>query len=73
MLGVSIFAAVTFTSCGPKFTPLTQDQINARVDSIFNAQKVAKLQELNAACQSGLDAQVNAKVESMKSAETASK
>ncbi|MDB5284197.1 MAG: hypothetical protein JWO06_3272 [Bacteroidota bacterium] len=70
---MSAFCAVAFTSCGPKFTPLTQDQINAKADSTFNAQKDAKLQDLRTACQSGIDAQVAAKVEALKSAETASK
>lgn len=73
MLSISVFSAFILTGCGQKFTPLTQDQISAQVDSIFNAQKDAKLTELKAACQSGLEAQVNAKVEAMKSAETASK
>lgn len=73
ILVLSVFCAVAFTSCGPKFTPLTQDQINAQADSIFNAQKDAKLTELRTACQSGIDAQVDAKVEAMKSAETAEK
>ena len=73
MLSISVFSAFILTGCGQKFTPLTQDQISAQVDSIFNAQKEAKTTELKAACQSGLEAQVNAKVEAMKSAETASK
>ena len=51
---------------------LTEEQINSQADSLFNAQKEAKLQELRAFCHSGLDAQVNAKVEAMKNPETAS-
>lgn len=70
-LAVGGFFALTTSSCGEKFTPLTQEQINARVDSLVNAQSEAKLQELRAACESGLEAQVNAKVESLKAAETA--
>jgi hypothetical protein len=73
MLSLSVLSAFIFTSCGEKFTPLTQEQISAKVDSSFNAQKDAKLQELRAVCQSGLEAQVNAKVEAMKSGETAGK
>jgi hypothetical protein len=72
MLAISVSSALLFTSCGAKFTPLTQEQITAKVDSSFNAQKDAKLQELRAVCQSGLEAQVNAKVEAMKSGETTS-
>ena len=73
MLALSVFSAIICTGCGEKFTPLTQEQITAQVDSLFNSQKDAKVEELRAACQSGLEAQVNAKVEAMKSAETASK
>ncbi|HLP18901.1 MAG TPA: hypothetical protein VK174_01295 [Chitinophagales bacterium] len=63
--------AAIMASCGEKFTPLTQEQINAQVDSTVAAQSEAKLTELRAACESGLEAQVNAKVEALKSAETA--
>jgi hypothetical protein len=54
--------------CGDKFTPLTQEQITAKVDSTVAAQSEAKLAELKAACDAGLEAQVNAKVESLKAA-----
>ena len=64
-------SVLALASCGEKFTPLTQEQITAQVDSLVNAQSEAKLQELRAACESGLEAQVNAKVEAMKTAETA--
>ena len=70
-LAVGGFFALTTMSCGEKFTPLTQEQINAQVDSLVNAQSEAKLAELRAACESGLEAQVNAKVEALKTAETA--
>lgn len=63
--------AIALGSCGEKFTPLTQEQINAQVDSLVTAQSEAKLQELRAACEAGLEAQVNAKVEALKTAETA--
>lgn len=71
VLVMAAFSAIAFASCGEKFTPLTQDEITAQVDSSFNAQKDAKIEELRAACQSDLEAQVNAKVEAMKSPETA--
>ena len=70
-LAVGGFFALTTMSCGEKFTQLTQEQINAQVDSLVNAQSEAKLAELRAACESGLEAQVNAKVEALKTAETA--
>jgi hypothetical protein len=72
MLGLSMFSVIIFTGCGEKFTPLTQEQITAQVDSLFNAQKDAKLEELRAACQGSIEASVAAKVEALKSAETAS-
>ncbi len=72
VLVMAAFSALAVIGCGEKFTPLTQEQITAKVDSTVNAQKDAKIQELRAACQSGLEAQVNAKVEALKSAETAS-
>ncbi|MFN8322577.1 MAG: hypothetical protein U0T74_07975 [Chitinophagales bacterium] len=56
---------------GEKFTPLTQEQISNSGGSLVNAQSEAKLAELRAACESGLEAQVNAKVEALKTAETA--
>ena len=62
---------IALASCGEKFTPLTQEQINAQVDSLVNAQSEAKLQELRAACEAGLEASVNAKVEALKTAEVA--
>jgi hypothetical protein len=71
MLALSVASALIFTSCGEKFTPLTQEQITLQVDSSFNAQQEAKLTELRAVCQSSLEAQVNAKVEMMKSGEIA--
>jgi len=68
---LTLVVAAIMTGCGEKFTPLTQEQINAQVDSLITAQSPAKLADLKAACESGLEAQVNAKVEALKSAETA--
>ena len=69
---VLMFAvAAILGSCGEKFTPLTQEQTTAQVDSLVTAQSEAKLAELRAACESGLEAQVNAKVEALKGAEVA--
>lgn len=65
-LAVGGFFAFTTIGCGEKFTPLSAEQITAQVDSLYNAQEAAKLEELRAACQSGLEAQVSAKVEAMK-------
>lgn len=65
MFAFGSFCAVALTSCGEKFTPLTQEQISAQADSLFEAQKDAKIIELREACQSGLEAAVNAKVEAL--------
>ncbi len=73
MTAVGAFLAFAASGCGEKFTPLTQQQIETQVDSLFNAQKQSKLQELRAACQSNLEEKVNAKVETMKNPEIASK
>lgn len=74
---LSFAVAAILASCGEKFTPLTPEQINAQVDSTVAAQSEAKLTELRAACDAGLEAQVNAKVEALKAeagaAETAAK
>jgi len=72
-LAVGAFFALTTTSCGEKFTPLTEAEITAKVDALYAEQSEAKLQELRAACESGLQAQVDAKVEELKAAAVASK
>lgn len=74
MLAIIAGGFFTFglTSCGETFTPLTDEQINAKVDSLFNEQKEAKLQELNAACQANAEAQAAAKFEELKNAAVAS-
>lgn len=69
------FSAVVLNSCGEKFTAMTDEQKTAKVEELFNAQKDAKLTELRNACQSDLNAKVQAKVQELQSAgaETASK
>ena len=73
MLAIGAIAVVATCSCGQKFTPLSDVQLNAKVDSIFNAQKDAKLTDLRAACDATVQAGVDAKVEALKSGETAGK
>ncbi|MFN8298741.1 MAG: hypothetical protein U0T75_06510 [Chitinophagales bacterium] len=70
VLAVAGFAALTTTSCGEKYTPLTQEQITAQADSLAGAQKDAKLQALKDECQKDLDAKVSAKVEELRGAAT---
>ena len=73
MLAVCSIAVVATCSCGDKFVPLTQDQMNAKADSIFNAQKDAKVAQLKASCDSSSVAEASVKFENMKNAATASK
>jgi hypothetical protein len=73
MLPAVVFSAMTLVGCGEKFTPMTEEQINTKVDSLFEAQKDAKLEELRAACQSGATAQATAKFEAMKEEAVAKK
>lgn len=75
MLVIAAGGLFTFglTSCGEQFTPMTEEQINAKVEELYNEQKDAKLQELSAACQARAEAEANAKFEEMKNAATASK
>ncbi len=73
LLAISGVAIFTACSCGDKFTPLTQEQLNAKADSLYNAQKDAKLAQFNSSCDSSAIAAANAKFESMKSEATASK
>jgi hypothetical protein len=70
---LAIVAGSFFASCGEKFTPMTDEQINAKVEELYNEQKDAKLQELNAACQAKAEAEATAKFEAMKTEATASK
>lgn len=62
MLLASGFFALALVSCGEKFTPLTEEQINAKVDSAYNAIAESKKAELKAACESEKAAKVAAKV-----------
>ena len=75
MLPAVVFSALMLGACGEKYTPLTEEQKTAKVDSVFNEQKEAKLTELRTACQSGAEAAATAKFETLKAeaAATASK
>lgn len=62
--------ALALASCGTSYTPMTEEQINAKADSTFNAQKDMITQQANEACASGMEASVATKVEEMKAAAT---
>lgn len=68
ILLASGFLALTLVSCGEKFTPLSEEQINAQVDSAYNSIADAKKAELKAACEADLAAKVAAKVSELQSA-----
>jgi hypothetical protein len=70
LLLVSGFFALALSSCGTAYTPMTEEQINAKVDSTFNAQKEAITTTANEACASTMEASVAAKVEELKAATT---
>jgi hypothetical protein len=68
MLLASGFFTVALVSCGEKFTPLTEEQINAKVDSAYNAIAESKRAELKAACEADKAAKVAAKIAELQSA-----
>ncbi len=58
--------ALAMSSCGGAYTPLTQEQITAKADSLFTAQKENIISTHNEACTAGMDAAVTAKMEILK-------
>ena len=64
--------AIALSSCGGAYTPMTEDQINAKADSIFNAQKEAIVTKHHDDCTAGMNAAVSAKVEELKATATTS-
>lgn len=68
---VAGFFAMALSSCGETYTPMTEEQISAKVDSMFNAQSEAITKEKQDACTQSMEASVAAKVEELKTAATA--
>ncbi len=62
LLVAGCFFAMAATSCGEKFTPLTEDEINTKVEEGYNAIAETKRAELKAACEADKAAKVAAKV-----------
>lgn len=73
MVPAVVFSALILVGCGEKYTPLTEEQKAAQVDSLVNTQKEAKLQELRAACQATAVAEANTKFEALKAEAVAAK
>jgi hypothetical protein len=75
--GISLIAAGAFTlllsACGSKYTPMTDEQIQAKADSTFNATKTEIMNTKQQACDAGMAAQVDAKVQQLKAAAQAPK
>lgn len=67
-LAVAACAAVITASCGNPPAHMSDADVQAKADSVFNSKKDAKMEELKAACMSTADAQVSAKVEELKAA-----
>ena len=65
-------AAMILTSCGAKYTPLTDDQKKAKADSTYAAKAADAMKAKSDACAADMQTKVDAKVdELMKAAEAA--
>lgn len=63
-------AGLGLSSCGEKYTPLTEEQKTAKADSIFAATAEAKKTELEARYSGEFQARVDAKVAELEAATT---
>ena len=67
-----IMAALILSSCGAKYTPLTEDQKKAKADSVYAAKSADEVKAKTDDCAKNMDAAVSAKVdETLKAAEAA--
>ena len=71
LFAACFLAAVVMSSCGEKYTPLTEEQKSAKADSIYNATaeelKATKIAE----CDADFQAKVDAKVQELQAAAAA--
>ena len=70
LLSAGLFAGI-LASCGAKYTPLTEEQKTAKADSIFAATSADIKAEKEKACESGMQAAVDAKVAELSQEATA--
>ena len=56
---------VGLSSCGSGYQPMSQEEIEAKADSILTADKAAFVEELKARCDSALDAKIEARVKEL--------
>lgn len=68
LLMASAFVGAVLSSCGDKYTPLTEEQKTAKADSIFTATADAYKAEKAAACEAEMQAKVEAKVQELTAA-----
>jgi hypothetical protein len=67
-------AAIVLSSCGAKYTPLTDDQKKEKADSIYSAQYAAEVKAKTDSCAAGMEARVDAQVaQAIKAAEAMNK
>ncbi|MBS1623847.1 MAG: hypothetical protein JST83_07500 [Bacteroidetes bacterium] len=71
LFALGTMAALILSSCGAKYTPLTEDQKQAKADSIYAAKVVDEVKAKSDDCDKNLEAAVDAKVEEMKANATA--
>jgi hypothetical protein len=62
--------AIALSSCGGAYTPMTEEQISAKADSIFNSQKEAIVTKHHEDCAANMSEAVSAKAEELKAAST---
>ena len=72
LFACGIMAAMIMSSCGAKYTPLTEDQKKAKADSVYATKSAAEVTAKTTDCTTNMDAAVTAKVESLKAAEAGS-
>ncbi len=68
LFAAGFLAAVLMSSCGEKYTPLTEEQKTAKADSIFNATSAEAKALKESACDAELQAKVDAKVQELQAA-----
>ncbi len=61
LMGVAL-TGLLLASCGDKYTPLTEEQKAAKVDSLYAAQSAPLKAEKLTACEADMQAKVDAKV-----------
>jgi hypothetical protein len=71
LFACGIVAGMIMSSCGAKYTPLTEDQKKAKADSVYATKSVAEIAAKTADCAKNMDTAVSAKVEALKAAEAA--